>query len=176
MTDKDDKMSARALTLNRDPYVWGIGTSMACPMVTGIIALWLEADPDLTMDEIKDIIAQTSVVDDKLALDDKVQVGAGLINAYEGLKEVLRRKEAAGIHGVSTEATRLVTTPLDGQRVQVFLAGAEALRVEVFNMTGIRVAQQQTAGDEATIDLQGQPKGSYVVRVNGQHARCILVK
>ncbi len=176
LTESDDILSARALTLNRDPFVWGIGTSMACPMVSGIIALWLEADPGLTMDEIKDIIAQTSVVDDKLAQDDRVQVGAGLINAYEGLKEVLRRKEAAGIHGVNAEAVRLVTTPLEGQRVKVFLAGAQALQVEVFNMAGIRVAQQQAAGDEATIDLQGQPKGSYVVRVNGQHARCLLVK
>lgn len=176
LTDSDDIMSARALTLNRDPFVWGIGTSMACPMVSGIIALWLEADPDLTMDEIKDIIAQTSVVDDKLALDDKVQVGAGLINAYEGLKEVLRRKGGSAIHGVTSEAVRLVATPLGGQRVKVFLAGAGALQVEVFNMAGIRVAQLRSAGDEATLDLQGQPKGPYVVRVNGQHARCLLVE
>lgn len=176
LTDKDDIMSARALTLGRDPFVWGIGTSMACPMVSGIIALWLEANPNLTMAEIKDILAQTSVVDDKLAADDKVQVGAGLIQAYEGLKEVLRRQEAAGIHGVGAEATRLVTTPLGAQRFRVFLAGAPSLQVEVFNMAGVCVARQQAAGDEATLSLAGQPKGSYVVRVNGQHARCLLVQ
>lgn len=36
-------------------YYINEGTSMACPVVTGIIATWLEYDPTLSPDDIKKI-------------------------------------------------------------------------------------------------------------------------
>lgn len=41
-----------------------LGTSMATPFVSGSIALWLQANPHLTIDDVKEIIAKTSTVDD----------------------------------------------------------------------------------------------------------------
>ena len=35
------------------------GTSMSTPVVTGIIALWLQADPTLTPAKIKEVLAAT---------------------------------------------------------------------------------------------------------------------
>ena len=57
----------------------GVGTSFACPVVSGVIALILEANPDLTWRDIQGILATTSnpVVDD--TLDDFGAInGAGL--------------------------------------------------------------------------------------------------
>lgn len=45
--------------------VWGImtGTSMACPTVAGIIAQWLQLNPNLSPSQIKNVIAQTAIKD-----------------------------------------------------------------------------------------------------------------
>ena len=151
------------------------GTSMASPYVAGTIALWLEADPTLSMEDIRDIIRQTARMDEAMLEADPVKVGAGKIDAYEGLKEVLRRK-TSGIDGVQGDDNRLVVSQAGERGVKVFLAGAKKLRAEVFTMSGVKVLDQTTNGDEALLDLSGKNKGSYVIRVNGKQSKCILVK
>ena len=173
----EEILSAVAETDNRDPFGWSAGTSMACPAVTGIIALWLEADPTLTMDEIKEIIAQTAKKTDDMVDEDPEQIGAGLIDAYEGLKEVLRRKQGAdGIQQVGADENRLVVSAAGHRKVNVFVAGEKSLNMEVFNVSGARVAQAKALGDEGTIDLTGLAKGTYVIRVNGRLSKCVLVQ
>ena len=46
-------------------YLWGkmTGTSMSAPTVAGIIAQWLQINPDLSPSDIKNIIAQTAIKD-----------------------------------------------------------------------------------------------------------------
>ena len=173
----EEILTAVAETDNRDPFGWSAGTSMACPAVTGIIALWLEADPTLTMDEIKEIIALTAKKTDDMVDEDPEQVGAGLIDAYEGLKEVLRRKQGAdGIQQVGADENRLVVSAAGHRKVNVFVAGEKSLNMEVFNVSGARVAQAKALGDEGTIDLTGLAKGTYVIRVNGRLSKCVLVQ
>ena len=45
--------------------LWGVmtGTSMASPTVAGIIAQWLQIQPDLSVSQIKDLITQTAIKD-----------------------------------------------------------------------------------------------------------------
>lgn len=177
LADADTLLSAVALTDTKDPYAWSAGTSMACPVVSGIIALWLEADPTLTMDQIKDIIGKTSVIDDALRKADPAQIGAGKIDAYEGIKEVLRRKgDNTGIRNLQSDNSRLVATAVGDRKVKVFVAGEKQLKVEAFAMSGNSVATVTANGDEATVDLSAFPKGSYVIRANGKLSKCILVK
>lgn len=173
----DDILSAVATVDGIDyPYAWAAGTSMACPMVTGIVALWLEADPTLTIEDIRDIIKKTSRMDDAMKKADPAKVGSGKIDAYEGLKEVLRRKGESGVGSVVADDSRLVVSQCGERAVNVFLAGANDINAEVFTMTGVKVTSQHGDGDELTIDLAGKNNGAYLIRVNGKHSKCILVK
>ena len=64
------------------------GTSMSSPFVAGVLALWLEAVPTLTMDRVKEIIRKTATHDEFTAKDPD-KWGMGKINALAGLKEIL---------------------------------------------------------------------------------------
>ena len=79
-----------------DGCYWGVmtGTSMAAPTVAGIIALWLQANPNLSVAEVKDIIAQTAIKDRFTMGSNAVNFGSnGKINALAGLELVLERME-----------------------------------------------------------------------------------
>ena len=60
-------------------YTHMSGTSMATPHVAGIIALMLEANPNLTPAQVKDIIEKTAT---NMTGREPWEVGAGHINAY----------------------------------------------------------------------------------------------
>lgn len=65
-------------------YTHSSGTSMATPHVSGVIALMLEANPDLTPAQVKDIIERTATnMSGRLPWE----AGAGHINAYTAVAE-----------------------------------------------------------------------------------------
>ena len=67
------------------------GTSMAAPTVAGIIALWLQANPNLSVAQVKDIIASSAIRDRYTIGTHCDQFGPnGKINALEGLMIVLK--------------------------------------------------------------------------------------
>ena len=46
------------------PYGASSGTSQAAPTVSGIIACWLQAKPDMTLDDVKTLLSLTSRTDE----------------------------------------------------------------------------------------------------------------
>lgn len=81
-------------------YAWTVasGTSMSAPVVTGVIALWLEACPTLTPTQILDVIAKTSRREEGVDYPNN-RMGWGEINAKAGLSYVL--SEYTGITDVA---------------------------------------------------------------------------
>ena len=65
-------------------YTTATGTSFAAPQVTGTIALMLEANPDLTPTEVRDILKRTAT---PLAPYYAHEVGAGMLNAHAAVLE-----------------------------------------------------------------------------------------
>lgn len=76
-------------------YRWAAmsGTSMSTPCAAGIIALWLQACPTLTPEQVREIISETSRVD-AFTQQNPVRWGAGKIDALAGLKMALSMRPA----------------------------------------------------------------------------------
>jgi serine protease AprX len=69
------------------------GTSMACPFAAGVVALMLDVDPQLSPDEVKQILQQTA---SRMPGREDYEVGAGYINAYAAVDKVFNRSKNYG--------------------------------------------------------------------------------
>lgn len=133
-------------------YYWGIGngTSMATPVVTGIMALWLQANPSLTPDEAKDVIKISAYHDEYTGNEANNKFGYGKINALEGLKNILK---SSAIDNLST-----LEQPYDIQNNVLILPNAE----HVWAYTADGMKTKEWHGDQ--IDLSSLPKGLYILK------------
>lgn len=164
----DAYIQARVASDNRmHDFHYSMGTSMAAPVVTGTMALWLEAYPELNAHQARDIIMRTALKDDMVTKStNPVQWGAGKFDAYEGLKQVLQLKES-GIEGIIVDEAAGVEVRRTGDGMfDILVPGATEVNAQVFNMLGAQVLNAAGAGSEVSIDASGLPKGVYVVRVN----------
>lgn len=65
------------------------GTSQAAPAISGVIAMMLHANPELSTEDIRSILQSTA---NPFAEDDYDRnIGAGIANAYEAVCEAIRR-------------------------------------------------------------------------------------
>jgi len=172
--------SARATDASGKKYYWKqeIGTSMSCPFVAGSIALWLEADPTLTVDNVRDIITSTATVDDDVRSGNPVRWGAGKFNALEGLKEVIRRS-SSGIGDVAVDSrnNRIIVREAARNQFEVFCGdGSGDISVDAYSISGAHVAKVGASGDQVVLDAASWPCGVYVIAVNGRHTAKICVK
>lgn len=86
--------------LNRYGYLQG--TSMSCPVVTGAVALWLQACPTLTPEQLKEVVAASSRADDLTS--DVRRWGAGRLDVLAGLKYCEQLNGDEAIHDVHRDA------------------------------------------------------------------------
>lgn len=158
-------------------YFWeaSSGTSMASPYVAGTIALWLEADPTLTLDDVREILTETAIRDEAVLRADPVQAGAGKLDAHAGLKEVLRRRDASGISTVKVQGKQLLVRQTGEKELEVFLAGAENLDISMVDLAGKTVREvHNTGSDQANLNISDLLPGTYVIVVNGLSTKCII--
>jgi serine protease AprX len=80
-------------------YTTMSGTSMAAPHVAGIVALLLEANPELSPLEVKQILQQTAT---NMPGYESWEVGAGYVNAYAAIDAALNKKD----YGTTLNSTR----------------------------------------------------------------------
>ena len=148
-------------------YTAQTGTSMATPVAAGAIALWLQAKPDLTPDEIIDVFAHTCTQPDPSLSYPNSTYGYGQIDVYKGLLYVLNLETA--ISELSSHQPEQARFHLEGRRLVVegLATTPQQIELSVYNMNGQKVAStHQTA-----IDLTSLPSGIYAVQLNtGQKA------
>lgn len=175
VVDKNGKKADLSVaSLNRNAYnFYGVksGTSMATPAVAGILALWLQANPKLDYEDVKEILRQTSTKDNYTGDEEwNADFGYGKINAYEGLKMALEMAEASGINeSLNTEAP---VTLLKGERQwRVLFNNDETYAdISVYSLGGAQVIHERLddvrRGDERTVSFAGFEPGVYLIRIN----------
>lgn len=165
-------------------YMACAGTSMAAPVVSGTMALWLQANPNLSCEQLHDIVATTSRKDEFTGSDEwNSRWGYGKIDAYEGLKMALQLADATGIPSVYG-SEQPISMKKEGGLWRVLFNNAEAqATVMVYDQQG-RVCQSQflnnlMRGQEVLINMQQLPKGIYTVSINtakSHIARKLVIK
>lgn len=88
----EEKYGSRVFEYEGRKHYWALakGTSMSCPMVSGVIALWLEICPTLTPEQIKDIFAHTCTHYDESLDYPNNYYGWGEIDALAGIEYINR--------------------------------------------------------------------------------------
>lgn len=134
------------------------GTSQASPHVAGVVALWLSANPYLTLDDIREIIANTS----KAPTSDQPGWGHGIIDAYAGIKAALGDYDAMAAVKADNDD---VLVRMNGRICEAFVAGSSAVAVNVYDLAGNLVLNHSEEGDTANASLAALPSGIYMVQV-----------
>ncbi len=150
-----------------DYYDINIGTSMASPFVTGTVALWLQANPNLTPAQVRNIIQKTSRHDDYTgeASTTNYVWGAGKIDALAGLKEAIAY--TTGIDDAAQTAPLFrVETDNRNRTARFFFADAAGTAdVAVYNAVGQQVAATVVTGNGQSLDLSALASGVYLFRM-----------
>ncbi|HVF91551.1 MAG TPA: S8 family serine peptidase [Blastocatellia bacterium] len=87
-------------------YTMSSGTSFAAPHVSGTIAMMLQANPQLTPDQIKSILQETA---SPMLAYGRYEVGAGSLNAYAAVKKAALGTPFGQFRTALTEASLPLT-------------------------------------------------------------------
>ncbi len=154
---------------NGRTYAWNSnsGTSMSTPVAAGAIALWLEADPTLSRDDVMEVIRQTSRRYDESLEYPNNFYGYGEIDAYKGLLYILGLSDIKEISDHQPAAVRFYLSD-DGRLCLGFPHPyAKPVMVRVFATSGTEVMSTQVLpeGGMAAVDLGTLPRGVYAIQV-----------
>ena len=153
-------------------YGWcvNIGTSMSTPVVGGAVALWLQANPSLTPEDVMDIIRQTSRQTDPSLTYPNNTYGYGEIDVYAGIVEALKRT-TTGLADISNNQPQDLTFSLSEGLLTLFLqqATTQSVPLRVYSTSGALMMQQTIPAGCSTyqIDLSGLPRGIYAIQADG---------
>ena len=160
-------------TNDKRSYHWGdmSGTSMATPVVTGTVALWLQANPNLTPEDVKSVMQSSATNDTFTKSGNPIKWGAGKLNAQAGLIKILQN---SAITDISTpdNVIMLYPNPSNGNFSVYIHGNDEQIKVSVYNINGALVYNNCITPDNGIIDvnLKGTlTSGIYVVTLQGEN-------
>lgn len=147
-------------------YGYMQGTSMASPFVAGIVATWLQAYPQLTPEQLHEIVQNTARKDSFTATAPDSNWGYGKINALDGLRQCIEKLET-GCVSVAMPFDGTVRIA-DGNIVLGFARDTQAT-LGITSMTGSTLFSKplgkRSAGETLSVAVPQLPKGVYLLSV-----------
>lgn len=149
-------------------YYWNAesGTSMSCPVVAGIIALWLQAKPTLTRQEVLDIFRRTCTHLDTSLNYPNNQYGFGEIDAYRGLLDILN---SSNIPELSVHQPKAVAISAAAGRLLLHFSQlpSSPIHVRLYTLSGTPLYNETLTPVSTTVSLSLPllPAGIYAVQL-----------
>lgn len=147
-------------------YGYMQGTSMASPFVAGIVATWLQAYPQLTPEQLHEIVQNTARKDSFTATAPDSNWGYGKINALDGLRQCIEKQETGCVSiGMPFDGTVRIA---DGNILLGFARDTQATLC-ITSMTGstlfCKPLGKRSAGETLSVAVPQLPKGVYLLSV-----------
>ncbi len=160
------------------------GTSMATPHVAGVVALMLQADPEVSVERIEEILEQTSV---DLGPDGKDNAyGSGRVDAFKAVTMLAN----------ATQVTLKIKSPFDSANIRILpdgsfqeIAGSESLSFSLapgtydFEITGFGAIKKTVSvelgpKEKKTVEVKLDKAPTYVVsfQVRDENGRKIVAR
>ena len=154
---------------NGRTYAWNAnsGSSMSSPAVAGAIALWMQAKPDLTVEEVLDVFSHTCHQYDESLPHPNNYYGYGEIDVYRGLLYLLGMDRIEDVSIRPTEAR----ISLDGNRLAIDCGTPlpSPSRLRLFSLSGKLVYDAKLPAGRSlhTLLLPRLPSAVYAVQIDG---------
>lgn len=170
-SDFGDRSCSQKVSQNGTDYYWGFmsGTSMSTPVTAGIVALWLQANNTLAVDDIKRIIKETANHDSFTDGDHKERFGAGKIDALAGLQYMSKNIASISTNLLSidfgnasakTEVEKTLTVRGNKLTADVKIALVDSNNVFSVEPAVVKLADL-TAGAEVKVKFAPRKAGVY---------------
>ncbi|MCZ7601911.1 MAG: S8 family peptidase [Melioribacteraceae bacterium] len=137
------------------------GTSMSAPHFTGVVALLLEQNPNLTYDEVFEVLKNTAITDDITGVVPNNEFGYGRIDVHAALKNLITSLEQIDDIPVDYSLKQNYPNPFNpSTTIEYSLPGNELVKIKVYDVLGKEIT---------TLVNEVKSAGKYSVTFNSSH-------
>lgn len=148
------------------PFAKISGTSMSGPMVTGIVALILDANPYLSAEQIKMIIKETARTDNftgVIPAEGSVRWGAGKINAYAAVQMAL-----TFLGTEELKSNSIFTISPNPSCDFIILDFPQEIKINSMKIFDLAGKEFQVKYINNQINISNLPTGMYIIQVQAE--------
>ena len=160
-------------------YKWAkmSGTSMSCPAVTGIVALMLEANPDLSPRQVREILCSTARNDEMTGpLHERDSMsdgwGWGKADALAAVNEALAHVDIRNADEKWFAKSLQVYPNPAASSITILTGSHTPENVTIYSIDGRSVMTQEVVM-EGKMDVSRLPHGVYIVKCGARTARLV---
>ncbi|WP_291725438.1 S8 family serine peptidase [Bernardetia sp.] len=157
--------SGTVLWNEQDRLITGSGTSYAAPLVAGLIAGFMQQNPDLTAQEIMTIVRRAG----DSYFDANSEYGYG-IPTFKRLNDIILSNE--GLTNENSQV-RIFPNPVKSSlKIEIdenLFTTNQELHLAIYNLQGKIILQDVLTSSKSEIEFPTVPKGMYIIHIEGQN-------